>query len=46
MEISSTGADDGRFVNGLILGGTLVFLMIVFALRSLGKRRRARNDDA
>ena len=46
MEISSTGADDGRFVNGLILGGTLVFLMIVFGLRSLGKRRRARDNDA
>lgn len=46
MEISSTGADDGRFVNGLILGGTLIFLMIVFGLRSLGKRRRARDNDA
>ena len=40
MELSSAGADDGRFVNGLILGGALLFLLIVFALRSLSRRRR------
>lgn len=40
MELSSAGADDGRFVNGLILGGALLFLLIVFALRSLARRRR------
>jgi hypothetical protein len=39
MELSSAGADDGRFVNGLILGGVLLFLLIVFALRSLARRR-------
>jgi hypothetical protein len=42
MELSSAGADDGRFVNGLILGGALLFLLIVFALRSLSRRRGTR----
>lgn len=41
MELSSVGADDGRFVNGLILGAAIGFLLIVFALRSLRHRRRA-----
>ena len=39
MELSSAGADDGRFVNGLILGAALLFLLIVFALRSIARRR-------
>ncbi len=39
MELSSAGADDGRFVNGLILGGVLLFLLIVFGWRSIMKRR-------
>lgn len=39
MELSSAGADDGRFVNGLILGGALLFLLIVFAWRSIMRRR-------
>jgi len=39
MELSSAGADDGRFVNGIILGAALLFLVIVFALRSLARRR-------
>jgi len=42
MELSSAGADDGRFVNGLILGGALLFLLAVFALRSLSRRRGTR----
>jgi len=46
MEISSAGADDGRFVNGLILGGAVLFLLIVFALRSLARRRRTPDPDA
>ena len=40
MGLSSAGADDGRFVNGIILGAAVLFLVIVFALRSLARRRR------
>ncbi len=45
MELSSAGADDGRFVNGLILGIALGFLLIVFAWRSLSRRRRGGGDS-
>lgn len=46
MELSSAGADDGRFVNGLILGAAVLFLLIVFALRSVSRRRgTARTGD-
>ena len=43
MEISSVGAEDGRFVNGLIMGAAILFLAFVFALRVVSRRRsRAR----
>jgi len=45
MEISSVGAEDGRFVNGLIMGAAILFLAFVFALRAVSRRRsRARGD--
>ncbi|MDP4620754.1 MAG: hypothetical protein NWS72_00655 [Thermoleophilia bacterium] len=45
MEISSVGAEDGRFVNGLIMGAAIIFLAFVFALRAVSRRRgRARGD--
>jgi hypothetical protein len=45
MEISSVGAEDGRFVNGLIIGAAIIFLAFVFALRAVSRRRsRARGD--
>ncbi len=42
MEMSSAGAEDGRVVNGIILGGAVLFLCLVFALRVVGRRRRGR----
>ena len=45
MELSSAGADDGRFVNGIILGAAILFLALVFALRVVAKRRRQRRGD-
>lgn len=44
MEISSAGSDDERVINGLILGGALGFLLIVFAVRGFSRRRLSRRD--
>lgn len=46
MEISSAGAEDGRFVNGLILGAAILFLAFVFALRAVSRRRGRRREDS
>lgn len=46
MEISSAGAEDGRFVNGLIIGVAIVFLAVVFALRAVSRSRRRRREDS
>jgi hypothetical protein len=46
MEISSAGAEDGRFVNGLILGAAILFLAFVFALRAVSRRRNRRREDS
>ena len=40
MEMSSAGAEDGRVVNGIILGAAVLFLGLVFALRAVSRRRR------
>lgn len=40
MEMSSAGAEDGRVVNGIILGAAVLFLALVFALRAVSRRRR------
>ncbi len=40
MELSSVGAEDGRVVNGIILGAAVLFLSLVFALRTVSRRRR------
>lgn len=40
MEVSSAGAEDGRVVNGIILGAAVLFLALVFALRAVSRRRR------
>ena len=46
MEISSAGSEDGRVVNGIILGAAVLFLGLVFALRAVSRRsRRRRNGD-
>jgi hypothetical protein len=42
MEISSAGAEDGRVVNGIILGAAILFLALVFSLRAVSRRRRRR----
>lgn len=42
MEVSSAGAQDGRVLNGIILGAAILFLAFVFALRVLSRRRRQR----
>lgn len=42
MEMSSAGAEDGRVVNGIILGAAVLFLALVFALRAVSRRRRRR----
>lgn len=44
MEISSAGSEDGRVVNGIILGAAVLFLGIVFALRAVSRRSRRRRD--
>jgi len=44
LEVSSAGAEDGRMVNGLILGGAIGFLLIVFAARGLSRRRLRRRE--
>lgn len=44
MEISSAGSEDGRVVNGIILGAAVVFLGIVFALRAVSRRSRRRRE--
>lgn len=41
MEMSSAGSEDGRVVNGIILGGAVLFIALVFALRTVTRRRRA-----
>lgn len=46
MEVSSAGAEDGRFVNGLILGAAILFLAFVFALRGVSRRRNRRREDS
>lgn len=46
VEISSAGAEDGRFVNGLILGGALVFLLIVFGWRAISRRAMKRREGS
>lgn len=45
MEISSAGSEDGRVVNGIILGAAVLFLGIVFALRAVSRRSRRRRED-
>lgn len=40
MEMSSAGSEDGRVVNGIILGAAVLFLALVFALRAVSRRRR------
>jgi hypothetical protein len=46
MEVSSAGAQDGRVVNGIILGAAILFLSLVFALRVVSKRRRDKRAPA
>jgi hypothetical protein len=46
MEVSSAGAQDGRVVNGIILGAAILFLSLVFALRVVSKRRRGKRAPA
>lgn len=46
MEVSSAGAEDGRVVNGIILGAAILFLALVFALRAVSKRRRGKRAPA
>lgn len=46
MEASSAGAEDGRVVNGIILGAAILFLSLVFALRVVSKRRRRKREPA
>lgn len=45
MEISSAGAEDGRVVNGIILGGAILFLCVVFALRAIARRSRRKRAE-
>lgn len=45
MEVSSAGSEDEQVVNGLILGGALGFLLIVFAVRAVSRRRPTRRDS-
>ncbi len=45
MEISSAGSEDGRVVNGIILGAAILFLGIVFALRAVSRRSRKRRGE-
>ena len=45
MEISSAGSEDGRVVNGIILGAAVLFLGIVFALRAVSRRARRRRES-
>ena len=44
MDISSAGAEDGRVVNGIILGAAVIFLGLVFALRAVSRRSRRRRQ--
>jgi hypothetical protein len=46
MEVSSAGAQDGRVLNGIILGAAILFLAFVFALRVLSRRRRQKRAGA
>lgn len=46
MEISSAGSEDGRVVNGIILGAAVLFLGIVFALRAVSRRSRLRREGS
>ena len=45
MELSSAGSNDGRVVNGIILGAAVLFIALVFALRAVSRRRRTRTSD-
>ncbi|MSO44827.1 MAG: hypothetical protein EXQ74_05945 [Thermoleophilia bacterium] len=46
MDLSSLGAEDGRFVNGVIIGAALLFLILVFGWRTVTRRRATGSPGA